>query len=79
MTKPPDALPPSDDEEADDEVKTADDSPAPTHTDIDREVLVRDAVGNDPYSPDGKSGADDLGVRPEDRPDPLVSTLQNNK
>ncbi len=79
MSNPDDVVPPSDDEEADDEVKTADDSPAPTHTDIDREVLVRDAVGNDPYPPDGKSGADDLGVRPEDRPDPLVSTLQNNK
>ena len=74
MTKPTDPAPPSDDEALDDPAKTADDAPAPVHSDRDREILVRDAVGNDPYPPDHKPDTDDLGVRPEDRPAPPVPT-----
>lgn len=55
-----------------DAAKTADDAPAPVHPPAEREVLVRDAHGDDPYDKPA-DGDSDLSKSPYERPVPPVT------
>lgn len=64
--------------------KTADDAPAPVHPTLEREVLVRDAYGRDPYGgdrydADGERDDVELGLAPEQLPDPIAGALRKAK
>ena len=67
-----------------DAAKTADDAPAPVHPAREREVLVRDAIGGDPYvadqfGADGEREVVKLGQPPGEAPDPRVAALRDAK
>ncbi|MEZ4399357.1 MAG: hypothetical protein R3B06_05025 [Kofleriaceae bacterium] len=73
---PPPAAPASDAAPTD-----PDDAPAPVHTERERDVLVRDAYGRDPYAaevhgPDGEIVDTEVGTAPEDRPSPDAAALR---
>jgi hypothetical protein len=64
--------------------KTGDDAAAPTQPEQERQQLVRDAYGNDPYggdrhNADGDRDEIELGKAPYELPDPQVAALRRVK